>query len=238
MNITDKKSINDLIASVDLKNIIKQSVQSSAENIKESYVAQAKSYPQVSERVTQKTKDAHHDLYKEYVEALNKTSAELDTVDRSSVNSNHSQFRSLKLDETYNLNGVWLHELYFANCFSPTSELYQDTIPFMRLQRDWGSFDAFQTDFLACAMSCGNGFVICGYHMFLKRYVNTIISNNSQDMMMGLYPIIVIDCHEHAYHKDYLNDKKSFVIASLREINWDVVEERFKRAESIHQTLK
>ena len=37
------------------------------------------------------------------------------TVDRDNVNSNKSEFRSLKIDETYNLNASYLHELYFAN---------------------------------------------------------------------------------------------------------------------------
>jgi len=43
---------------------------------------------------------------------------------------------------------------------------------------------------------------------------------------------------EHAYYKDYLNDKKSYLIAQMREFNWNVIEERVKKAESVGQAVK
>ena len=177
-------------------------------------------------------------LYKNYIETLNRTSIELDSADRSAANSQHSQFRSLKLDETYNLNAVWLHELHFANCYDPNSEVYMDSISFLRLQRDFGSFDDWQRDFFSCAMSAGNGWAICGYHTFLKRYVNTFISHHSGDVPVGVYPVIVLDVWEHAYYRDYLNDKKSYIVAAMRELNWTVIEERIKKADKIAEVVK
>jgi Fe-Mn family superoxide dismutase len=109
---------------------------------------------------------------------------------------------------------------------------------FIDLQKVWGTFDDWQRDFMACAMACGQGWAICGYNIYLKNYVNTIVSNHSQDVLMGLYPIVVLDLHEHAYQKDYLNDKKSYIIAMMRELNWEVIEERFKKAKNIAQAVK
>jgi superoxide dismutase len=43
---------------------------------------------------------------------------------------------------------------------------------------------------------------------------------------------------EHAYYRDYLNDPKSYLISQMREFNWTVIEERFKKAESIAQVVK
>lgn len=248
------KETNNLLADLDIDGIVRESLtrdmgtfakepQSLAQpmvssNVNESYVAEPKQYNQVSELVSQKTKQAHTELYKNYVDGLNRISAELDTADLSTVNSNHSQYRSLKLDETYNLNATWLHELYFANCFDPNSEIYMDSIAYLRLQRDFGTFDDAQKEMIACALSSGNGWMVVGFNMFLRRYVVTMISNHSQDVMIGLYPVIVIDCHEHAFYRDYLNDKKSFVISQMKEINWNVVEDRFRKAESIAEVLK
>jgi Fe-Mn family superoxide dismutase len=208
------------------------------ETVKESYVAEAKPFGQVTEFLSQKAKDAHVALYKGTVTSINKISAELDAVDRNEVNSQHNAFRSLKLDETYNLNSVWLHELFFAASFQPHSEIYMDSIAYLRLERDFGNFDDFQKDLMACALACGEGWAVCGYHMFLKRYVNVMISNNSQDMMLGLYPVIVIDMHAHAYYRDYLTDKKSYLISRMREIDWGIIEERVKKAESIVEVMK
>lgn len=206
--------------------------------LNEAYVAEQKPFKQVSELVSQKTKDSHTALYKEYVQSLNDVSAALDTAPRGDVNSRHADFRSLKLDEAYNLNATWLHELYFANCFDPHSEIVMDSISYLRLQRDFGTFDDWQKDFIASALACGNGWAVCGYHTFLKRYVNVIVSNHSQDVMVGLYPLIVVDMWEHAYARDYLTDKRSYLIAQMREFNWTVIEDRFKRAESIAQAVK
>lgn len=231
------------LAGIDIDGIVKASIRkdqviNSAKTLGESYVAEPKFYKQVSELVSQKTKNAHIELYKQTIEVINTVSAKLDSVDRSNVDSKHSDYRSLKLDESFNLNSVWLHELYFANCFDPHSEIFMDSSAYIELQREFGTFEDWQKDFMACALSCGNGWAVCGYNIFLRKYINTIISNNSQDVMMGFYPIIVLDCHEHSYHRDYLTDKKSYVVSQMRELNWNVIEERFAKAKSLSQVLK
>ena len=227
---------------IDVESIIKQSIKekinSTRSKVDESYVAEPKPFKQVSELVSQKTKEAHTVLYKKYVETLNDISAELDTADRSENNSTHSMFRSCKLDEAYNLNAVWLHELYFANCFDPHSEIKMDSMPYLKLQRDFGTFEDWQKDFIACAMSAGNGWAVTAYSTFLKKYVNVMVSNHSQDVMMGLYPVIVVDMWEHAYTRDYLTDKKSYLIAQMRELNWNVINERFTKSEGIAQVVR
>lgn len=239
----DKKLFDVNIDSL-LKAAVKNSISKQTSNIQEferieeAYVAEPKPFKQVSEFSTQKTKDAHSDLYKGYVETLNKVSAEMDTADRYAADSKHSQYRSLKLDEVYNLNATWLHELYFANAFDPHSEITMDSMSYMRLERDFGTFEDWQRDFMACALSAGSGWAVCGYHMFLQRYVNTVVSHHSGDIMLGLYPVVVVDMWEHAYYRDYLNDKKSHLVARMREFNWNVIEERFEKAESIAQVLK
>lgn len=243
MNSTKK---DKSILGVDVNSIIKQTFVDQAKQaaasgddlVFEAFVHEPKQFKQVSEYLSEKAKAAHIELYKGYIESFNKASAELDTADRSSANSRHSDFRSLKLDEAYNLNGTWLHELYFANCFDPHSEIVMDSAAFLRLQRDFGTFEDWQRDFIACGLSAGNGWVVTGFNMFLKKYVNTIVSHHSGDIHMGLYPVIVVDMWEHTYFRDYLTDKKSYLIAQMKEFNWTVIEERFKKAEAIAQVLK
>lgn len=238
--MTQKKNIlND----IDIEGIVKNSIKSnrllsSVNELNEAYVAQVKPFKQVTEYVSQKTKESHTALYKGYVEALNKVSSKLDSADKPDANSNHSAYRSLKLDEAYNLNSVWLHELYFANCFDPHSEILMDTTSYLKIQRDFGTFEDWQRDFIACAMSARNGWAVTGYHMFLKRYMNIFVSGHSCDIPLGFYPIIVVDMWEHAYSRDYLNDKKSYLITQMRELNWTVIEERFAKAENIAAAVK
>lgn len=242
MKLIDKK----VLAAVDIDGIIKSSIKDQIKDAKsrlpsdinEAYVHEPKKFKQVTEFVTQKTKDAHLDLYKGYVQSLNKISSELDTADREDANPRHAEYRSLKLDETYNLNATWLHELYFANCFDPHSEVVMDSMAFLRLQRDFGTFDDWQRDFIACAMSAGNGWAVCGYHIFLRRYANFMVSHHSGDVPVGFYPVIVVDMWEHAYARDYTTDKKSYLISQMRELNWNVIEDRVKKAEAIAEVTK
>jgi Fe-Mn family superoxide dismutase len=233
------------IFGVDVKSIIKDSLKTQTKDIvaesdllEEAYVHEPKQFKQVTEFLSEKAKMAHVELYKGYIDSFNKSSTKLDSVDRSASNSRHSDYRSLKLDETYNLNGTWLHELYFSNCFDPHSEIVMDSLSFLRLQRDFGTFEDWQRDFIAAGLSSRNGWVVTGFNMFLKRYVNTVINHHSSDVMVGLFPVIVVDMWEHSYFRDYLTDKKSYMMSQMKEFNWTVIEERFKKSEAISLVLK
>ena len=102
-----------------IKNIIKDTLFEK-ENVNEAYVSQQKQFNIKTDFLSGKNLDNHINLYKDYIENFNKVSAKLDAVDRSNVSSNHHEYRSLKLDETYNMNAVYLHELFFANLFTKT----------------------------------------------------------------------------------------------------------------------
>lgn len=237
----NKINLGKILEGIDLEKVVKESLKNSAPKLMhESYISEPKSFSQVSEFVSLKTKESHYQIYNGYVDSLNRVSSELDTVPRGTdkVNSYHSEFRSLKLDESYNLNAKWLHELYFANCFDPHSELYMESLAYMRLARDFGTFEDWQKDLMACALSCGNGYAVCGYSLHLQRYVNTVVSNYSQDVMMGINPIVVLDMWEHSYTRDYNTDKRSYLIAMMRELNWNVIEERVQRSEQMAEVVK
>ena len=219
--------------------LIKESVVSSIPSVQinESYVAEEKSFKQVSEHVSEKTKAAHRDLYKSYVENLNRVSAELDTVDKKSSNGMHSSIRSLKQDEARLLNSVWLHELYFSNCFDPQSEITMDSLAYIKLQASFGTFDDYQREFVACAEAVSSGWVVTGYHLFLRKYVNFVINGHDENVPVGLYPVIVLDMWEHA-SRDYAGDKRSYIIAMMRQLNWQIINDRFEKAEGLARVVK
>lgn len=234
--------INNDKLDIMLKGFVKQAISSTVTskylNLDEALVHEPKPFNQVSEFVSQKTKSTHEELYKKYIESFNKVSSELDTVDRSNINVNHSQYRTLKIDETFNINAMWLHELYFTNCFDPHSEVTMNSLSYMRFERDFGTFEDWQRDFMACALASKTGWAVAGYHVFLRKYMNIMIDENSGNVPMGFYPIIVVDMWEHSYFRDYLSDKKSYLIAQMREFNWNIIEERIKKAEGIAQVTK
>ena len=218
---------------------VKNSETTSSKNvIEEAYVTQAAKFDLKTQLLSDKTKKSHQELLEGYVKQLNEISAKLDGVDRSAANLNHSTFRSLKVDETYNHNAAFLHGLYFQNISDLNSTISMDSLAYMKISNSFGSFDAWQQDFVACCLSARNGWAVTVYNTQLQRYVNTVIDLHSNSVMIGIIPIIVMDCWEHSYYRDYLKDRKSYVHAMMKELNWKVIEKRIQSAEAIQKVIK
>ena len=225
----------------DVKDIIRDSLglnENKASTLEESYVAQTKKFNLTTELLSSEAKHAHEGLYDQYVHNFNRVSAELDSVDRISANSNVSPFRSLKEAETYNLNAIYLHELYFSNISDLHSEIAMDSLSYMRLARDFGTFDDWQKDFVACCMSARNGWAVTYYNIYLQRYMNCVIDLHSENVPFGTYPVIVMDMWEHAYYRDYLKDKKTYVYGMMKQFNWKVINRRFEKADNVSKALR
>lgn len=219
----------------ELERIIQETLGMKKEKNKlnESFVLQAKQYNLTTDLLSAKTNKAHQQLLDGYVESANNISAKLDTVDKTSANANDSAFRSLKCEEVYNVNAAFFHAFYFENIADPTSKITMDSLAYMRLSRDFGTFDNWQEDFVACAMSSRNGWAVTVYNCFLDRFMNVVIDLHSLNVPMNCYPVIVLDMWEHAYYKDYLNEKKKYIYAMMKEFNWEVIEARIKRADKL-----
>jgi Fe-Mn family superoxide dismutase len=205
--------------------------------LSEAYVAQSGKFNLRTELLSEKTKKTHQELFEAYVKELNKISAELDGVDRSSPSLNNSNFRSLKIDEAYNHNASFLHGLYFENISDLNSQITVDSLAYMKLTQDFGTFDKWQEDFVACCLSARNGWAITFYNPNLKRYMNTVIDLHSQNVMISMLPVIVMDCWEHSYFRDYLSDRKTYVYGMMKELDWNVIEDRVKKTEKIKKIL-
>ncbi len=232
MTLTDKTTIE----TPDIVSLIRRDLKiegKTGDQLSEAYVALPKKFTLNTELLGPKTKHAHEEKYESYIKALNNVSAKLDVADRKNVSANTSPYRALKGDEVRNMNAVYLHELYFANISDVHSQIDMDTLSYMRLERDFGTFDDWQFDMIAASMASRDGWAVTAYSTFLQRYITFFIDEHDQGIPVGCYPIVVIDVWEHAYFRDYLNDRKAYVYAMLKELRWDVIEERVKRAEKI-----
>ena len=55
--------------------------------------------------------------------------------------------------------------------------------------------------------------------------------------MIGCHPVIVLDCWEHSYYRDYLKNRPAYIRGMMKELNWNVIEDRVKVADKIHKAL-
>jgi len=230
-----------MINDKEIKKIIKNTLsinKDDKEIIEESLVAQEKVFQLKTELLSDATKQSHFELYDQYVKEFNKTSAQLDAVNRNAANSSHSAYRSLKLDETYNMNAVYLHELYFANISDLSSQIGMDTLAFMKLSRDFGTFDDWQRDFIACCMSSRCGWAVTYFNFFTQTYMNSFIDLHSLNVPVFGYPVVVMDMWQHAYYRDYLNNPKAYIVAMMKQLNWNVIESRVEKTERVQNVFR
>lgn len=228
MKITEKDIVSGIINDLKIDKLRK---------VNEAYVVSSQNFDYNVDIVGDKTKLAHQKLLNDYVDSLNKIAAELDTVNREDANSTNSIYRSFKIDEVYNLNAAFLHGMFFEN-ITESSTITVDSLAFLRLERDFGSFNDWQKDFIATAQSARSGWAVTVYSTFLRRYINVVVDSHANNVPFSCYPVIVLDMWEHAYFDDYLNDKKKYIFAVMKQLDWKKINERFQRAEDIGEVFK
>jgi Fe-Mn family superoxide dismutase len=221
------------------KKVIKKTLNVEKDKrLDEALVAPTKQFNLKTDFLSPSNAQNHIELYEAYVRDFNEISSELDATDKSDVNSNHSDFRALKIDETYNMNAAYLHELYFANVADANSRISMDSLAYMRLNRDFGTFDDWQRDFIACGMSSRCGWAVTYLNTYTQTYMNCVIDLHAQNVPAGMYPVIVMDLWQHAYYRDYLKDAKSYMNAMMKQLRWTVIEARFEKADRILNVIR
>ena len=198
--------------------------------LNESYVVQAPAVEIATELLSSKSKKILQDMIDMYAEELNQVSAELDTASRDLAMPDASRYVALKSQEGRLLQLNFLLGLHITNISDVQSVLTMDSLTFMRLERDFGNFDSWQKDFIACAMGSGC-FAVTAYNLELRRYMNLIV-DDLHALPPSIVPVISLSVMPELYVKDYLNDRKSYVFAMMKELKWDSIESRVKRAEA------
>ncbi|TAN63072.1 superoxide dismutase [bacterium] len=165
-------------------------------------------------------------LYAGYVNKLNEIEDRLKTADITKANQIFSDMRALKADETFALNGVVLHELYFENLgvdkAKPGAELSS------LLAKEFGSFEKWAENFKACGMAA-RGWVILGLSLYDNRPHNYCLDTHNFNFPALVVPLLVMDVYEHAYVIDYGVKRPPYIEAFMKNIKWAVVSARLKK---------
>ncbi|MEK6561308.1 MAG: superoxide dismutase [Nitrospirota bacterium] len=169
----------------------------------------------------------HRDiLYVGYVNKLNEIEDKLKGADRSKANQIYSEYRGLKADETFALNGVILHELYFENMGgrggNPTGQVAD------LIKRDFGSIEAWIEDFKACGMAV-RGWVVLTYNLWDGKLHNYGADAHNFNFPAMAWPLLVMDVYEHAYTIDYGVKRPPYIDTFMKNINWDAANRRLER---------
>jgi Fe-Mn family superoxide dismutase len=143
-----------------------------------------------------------------------------------------------KLDNTdenlkNNAGGFYNHTIYWES-ISPKVNLYPTDSLAGTIDRDFGSFDGFKTQFMdASNKHFGSGWVWLVVDKTGKLIITTTQNQDNPLMENAVVkgtPILGIDLWEHAYYMNYQQKKKNYITAFMKVINWKKVGDKYEES--------
>lgn len=176
--------------------------------------------------ISSKQLDEHYKLYVGYINNLNRIwNTQYNSKDFTNSNPTYSKMRSLKLGETYALNGVKLHNLYFKNMTNNNNIPYGAVLN--AIINQFSSYDNFISYFIDVGLSM-RGWVILSIDSIDNKL--HIIGSDLHDTgsVWLSHPILVLDVYEHAYFMDFGTDREKYIKTFIQNINWNILNIRFE----------
>jgi len=178
--------------------------------------------------ISERTNDIHYNkLYAGYVNKRNEVEQKQADTDLGTANQVYSAWRGLKEGETFAANGMILHEVFFSILGGDGNP--QSTKVGEAITAQWGSWERFEEEFTATGMAA-RGWAILAYDPSDKKLHIYAADAQNQGGVWGATPLLPCDVYEHAYIIDFGADRKSYIAAFLKNVEWGRVEERYQAA--------
>jgi len=203
-------------------------------------------FKNIAPELSVKMFEDHALLYESYVERLNSTMEKLSNpydpeLIRSAATSG-GPFRGMHEDRTYLTNAVLLHELFFENVILPPdsppmtvgpmfSSLLQEYYPNLKASDFWSHI-------VKPIAKAARGWCIVGWDTIQAKLTVCMIDDHNTNIIIGCYPLLVIDVWEHAYTQQYGIDRGTYLDHLYRSVNWSVVEHRVATVHSASEMMR
>ena len=180
--------------------------------------------------ISKKTNEIHEKkLYAGYVNKRNEVEeklAQLTPEELAAGNQVYSYLRGLKEGETFAANGMILHQMFFAILGGKGDA--SGTRVLAAIEKEWGSFENFKDMFTASAMAARGWAILCFDFSDMKLHIYTADAQN-QGGVWNCAILLNVDVYEHAYFIDHGSDRKVYLEAFFKNINWQKVDEYFNK---------
>ena len=146
-------------------------------------------------------------------------------------NQTYSDLRSLKNDETFAINGVYLHEFYFDNLGGKGNPAEAPELCKSLVSR-WDSIEETIKYMTECGMAA-RGWAIIAWDTKDGKLRQYNADAHNQGGVWGCIPIIVLDVYEHAYFIDFGSDRKAYIEAFWKNFDWKSAEELYLKVRDL-----
>ncbi|MFB6302897.1 MAG: superoxide dismutase [Haloferacaceae archaeon] len=182
-------------------------------------------YDALEPHIDQQILEWHHDTHHQgYVNGLNSAEETL-AENRSSgdLDGTNSALRSV----SHNGSGHYLHT-EFWECMSPDGGGEPDGDLRDRIEEDFGSYEAWESEFKEAAGWPAGGWALLVYDTVSKQLRNLTVQKHNDGALWGAHPILALDVWEHSYYYQYGPDRGGFVDAFFEVIDWDYIADNYE----------
>ena len=181
------------------------------------YVADKNLFAKDLPGLSQKMLEQHFKLYEGYVKKSNEIQAKVESADKSEANGVYSFIGELKRQETFAVNGMKLHEIYFGHL---QGDGKAGGALLEMIEKDWGSLDEWKAEMLAVGMGA-RGWAITAFDYRDNRLHIYASDAHNVGAVWGAIPVIVLDVYEHAYFIDYGIGRKAYIDSFFQNLDWN-----------------
>lgn len=184
--------------------------------------------------ISDATLEMHFGLYEGYVKNTNTLIQLLDEArNAGSAAGSDPKFAELVRRLGWEFNGMRLHEYYFDNLRAGGNEPGSGSL-YDVLGESFGDFESWKKDFFAIGGMRGVGWAIAFYDPATGQIVNQWVEQHQNGNVAGTIPIVVMDCWEHAFIRDYKpSERGKYVEAFYANLNWQACESRLAQGRAL-----
>ena len=171
--------------------------------------------------------DEHLKLYAGYVKHANLILEKIETL---SVSPEENMYMIGELRRRFGFEycGMKNHQYYFSQFEGEPKALATENVLSQKINTTFGSFENWQKEFNTLAMTRGVGWAML-YQDTDGNLLNAWVDEQHLGQLATCNIILALDMWEHAFVYDYpTSEKKKYVEAFFKNLNWSVVEARLK----------
>ncbi len=179
--------------------------------------------------ISEKQIKVHLGLYEGYVKHVNLIAEKLAAVRSSELTLDPYIVAELRRRFAFEFDGMRMHEYYFTQLEGSAQSVNADSALTKAASEKYGSIDAFIAHIKEVAGSRGIGWVVVYHDTAANVLHTTFVADHEVGQLSGLPIVLALDLWEHAFMVDYVPaEKKNYIDAFFSNLNWSVVEARFK----------
>ena len=181
------------------------------------YLADKNLFTKDLDGLSLKMLEQHFKLYEGYVKKSNEIQATVEGANKGEANGVYSFIGELKRQETFAVNGMKLHEVYFGH-LQGDGKVGGELLAM--IEKDFGSLAAWQEEMVATGMSA-RGWAITAFDYRDNRLHVYGSDGHNVGAVWGAVPVVVLDVYEHAYFIDYGIGRKSYIDSFFKNLDWN-----------------